>query len=231
MRFARGCDFVRGNDCATGAASADRGPCRSRRGRLVTRTANGRVSAVHCRAEFGAALGDFDHRPKLVIDYDQTVLWSSDDARRILVEPMPLRLVKGKLLVDDVDPRTEFAEFLHNVGPQMERKLIRGPDKRHWAVVRAWRPAGWEGAVCLLCTPSLPLRDIAESGLARELRLTKAEARVLKEFSELSTPKQIAGELGVSLSTVRSHLKTIHAKAAVSSSAELLRLAHTFCSG
>jgi DNA-binding CsgD family transcriptional regulator len=197
----------------------------------MTETANGRVSAVLCQAEFGVALGDFDQRPKLVVDYDQTLLWACDDARRILVEPMPLRLHKGKLLVDDEDPRTEFAEFLHNVGSQVERKLIRGTDKRYWAVVRAWRPAGWEGAVCLMCTPSLPLRDVAESGLARELRLTRAEARVLKEFSELNTPKQIAGALCVSLSTVRSHLKTIHAKAAVSSSAELLRLTHTFCSG
>jgi DNA-binding CsgD family transcriptional regulator len=192
---------------------------------------NSRLSAAICRAEFGSALGDFDHRPKLVVDYDQVVLWSCDDAQKILVDPMPLRLHRGKLLVDDEDSRTEFAEFLHNVGPSVVRKLIRGKVKNHWAVVRAWRPAGWEGAVCLLCTPSLPLRDISESGLARELRLTNAEARVLKEFSELNSPKQIARELGVSLSTVRSHLKTIHAKASVSSSAQLLRLTHTFCSG
>jgi DNA-binding CsgD family transcriptional regulator len=54
---------------------------------------------------------------------------------------------------------------------------------------------------------------------------------VLKEFAELNSPKQIARDLGVSLSTVRSHLKQIHAKAAVTTSLQLLRLTHTFCSG
>ena len=68
------------------------------------------------------------------------------------------------------------------------------------------------------------------SGLAGELKLTNAEVRVLKEFAELNPPKQIARDLGVSLSTVRSHLKQIHAKAEVTTSLQLLRLAHTYCS-
>jgi DNA-binding CsgD family transcriptional regulator len=192
--------------------------------------ANGRLPAAVCRAEFGSALDEFDHRPKLVVDYDQAVLWSCDDAARILDEPMPLCVRKGKLIVSDDELRFEFVEFLHGVGPRMERKLIRGKAERHWAVVRAWKPVGWDRAVCILCSPSLPLRDVVESGLARELKLTKAETRVLKEFAELNSPKQIARQLDVSLSTVRSHLKTIHAKASVSSSAQLLRLTHTFCS-
>lgn len=193
-------------------------------------SADGPPPAAVCRAEFGYALNEFDHRPKLVVDYDQAVLWCCDDTERILDSPMPLCIRAGKLIVDDDELRPEFLEFLHGVGPEMKRKLIRGKGSRHWAVVCAWKPAGWERAVCVLCNPSLPLRDIVESGLVRELRLTKAETRVLKEFAELNSPKQIARNLDVSLSTVRSHLKTIHAKAAVSSSAQLLRLAHTFCS-
>lgn len=192
--------------------------------------ANGRLSAAVCWAEFGSALDEFDHRPKLVVDHDQAVLWCCEDAARILDDPMPLYMRKSKLIVSDDELRAEFIEFLHAVGPRMERKLIRGKAERHWAVVRAWKPAGWDRAVCIVCSPSLPLRDVVESGLARELKLTRAETRVLKEFAELNSPKQIARKLDVSLSTVRSHLKTIHAKAAVSSSAQLLRLAHTFCS-
>jgi DNA-binding CsgD family transcriptional regulator len=192
---------------------------------------NGRISTAACRAEFQSALGKFDQRPKLVVDYDQTVIWCCEDTVRILRSPMPLCVRQGRLVIYDEDLRSDFVDFLHNVGPEVQRKLIRGRAERHWAVVRAWRPAGWEGVVCVLCTPSLPLRDVSESGLATDLKLTNAEARVLKEFSELSSPKQIAVALGVSLSTVRSHLKTIHAKASVSSSAQLLRLAHTYCSG
>jgi DNA-binding CsgD family transcriptional regulator len=189
------------------------------------------VMAEECRAEFAAAFEAFDPRPKLVVDYDRRVLWCCDDAARLLDGPMPLCLRKGKLIVDDDDLRQELVEFLHNVGPDAQRKLIRGKVKRHWAVLRAWKPAHWERAVCILASPSLPLLDIVACGLADELKLTNAEVRVLKEFAELNSPKQIARDLGVSLSTVRSHLKQIHAKAGVTTSLQLLRLTHTFCSG
>jgi len=187
--------------------------------------------ADDCRAEFAAAFDTFDPRPKVVIDYDQKVLWCCDDAPRLLEGPMPLCIRKGKLVVDDEELRQEFVEFLHNVGPVVQRKLIRGKAKRHWAVLRAWKPAHWDRAVCVLASPSLPLEDIVACGLASELRLTNAEIRVLQEFAELNSPKQIARDLGVSLSTVRSHLKQIHAKASVTTSLQLLRLTHTYCSG
>jgi DNA-binding CsgD family transcriptional regulator len=184
-----------------------------------------------CRGGFAATFEDVDTRPKLIVDYDQNLLWCCDDARRLLGETMPLRVVNGKLVVDDEELRQEFVEFLHSAGPVVQRKLIRGKTKRHWAVLRAWKPSHWDQAVCLLASPSVPLQDVVESGLAGALKLTKAEIRVLREFAELNSPKQIARALGVSLSTVRSHLKQIHAKAAVTTSVQLLRLIHTFCSG
>jgi DNA-binding CsgD family transcriptional regulator len=189
------------------------------------------VMADECRAEFAAAFEEHDARPRLVVDYDRTVLWCCENTPRLLDGPMPLCIRGGKLLVDDDALRGEFVEFLHNAGAAISRKLIRGKAKRHWAVLRAWKPAHWDRAVCVLASPSLPLQDIVASGLARELKLTNAEARVLKEFAELNSPKQIARDLGVSLSTVRSHLKQIHAKASVTTSLQLLRLTHTFCSG
>jgi DNA-binding CsgD family transcriptional regulator len=186
--------------------------------------------AEECRTEFAAAFDAFDTRPRIVVDYEQRVLWSCDHAARLLDGPMPLCIRKGKLTVDDEELRGEFVEFLHNLGPEIQRKLIRGKAKRHWAMLRGWKPAHWDGAVCILASPSLPLLDIVGSGLAGELKLTQAEVRVLSAFAELNSPKQIARELGVSLSTVRSHLKQIHAKASVTTSLQLLRLTHTFCS-
>jgi DNA-binding CsgD family transcriptional regulator len=192
--------------------------------------ASAEAMAEECRTEFAAAFDAFDTRPRIVVDYEQRVLWSCDHAARLLDGPMPLCIRKGKLTVDDEELRGEFVEFLHNLGPEIQRKLIRGKAKRHWAMLRGWKPAHWDGAVCILASPSLPLLDIVGSGLAGELKLTQAEVRVLSAFAELNSPKQIARELGVSLSTVRSHLKQIHAKASVTTSLQLLRLTHTFCS-
>ena len=182
------------------------------------------------RAEFAAAFNALDPRPKIVVDDGQRVLWCCDDARRVLESPLPLHIRKGRLTVDDA-LRPGFVEFLRNAGPDVQRKLLRGQSQRHWTLLRAWKPPHWQRAVCVLASPSRPLVDIVASGLAGELNLTKAEVRVLKEFAELNPPKQIARDLGVSLSTVRSHLKQIHAKAAVTTSLQLLRLTHTYCSG
>jgi DNA-binding CsgD family transcriptional regulator len=157
-------------------------------------------------------------------------VWACDDAARLLDENMPLCIRDRKLVIDEDDLKSEFREFVHGAGPMAQRKLIRGKTKRDWAVVRAWKPERWERAVCLLASPSVPLLDIVGSGLSRELKLTNAESRVLKEFAELNSPKRIASDLGVSLSTVRSHLKQIHAKASVTTSMQLLRLTHAFCS-
>jgi DNA-binding CsgD family transcriptional regulator len=192
--------------------------------------ASAEAMAEECRTEFAAAFDAFDTRPRIVVDYEQRVLWSCDHAARLLDGPMPLCIRTGKLTVDDEELRGEFVECLHNLGPEIQRKLIRGKAKRHWAMLRGWKPAHWDGAVCILASPSLPLLDIVGSGLAGELKLTQAEVRVLSAFAELNSPKQIARELGVSLSTVRSHLKQIHAKASVTTSLQLLRLTHTFCS-
>lgn len=198
---------------------------------LMASRAPAEMMADECRAEFAAAFEAFDPRPKIVVDYDQRVLWCCDDAPRLLDGPMPLCIREDMLIIDDDELRGEFVEFLHNVGPDVQRKLVRGKAKRHWAVLWAWRPASWDRAICVLVSPSLPVRDIVSSGMASELKLTNAEVRVLKEFAELNSPKQIARDLGVSLSTVRSHMKQIHAKASVTTSLQLLRLTHTFCSG
>jgi DNA-binding CsgD family transcriptional regulator len=182
------------------------------------------------RAEFAAAFDRFDARPKLVVDADLHILWACDDAHRLLDGRMPLCIRDGKLVVDEEALRVEFLELVHAAGPEVQRKLVRGKAERNWAVVRAWKPDRWDRAVCLQASPSLPVLDIVKSGLAREFRLTQAEVRVLKEFAELNSPKQIASDLGLSLSTVRSHLKQIHAKASVTTSQQLLRLTHSFCS-
>lgn len=187
-------------------------------------------SADECRAEFGSAFESFDSRPKLVVDHDQNVLWCCDDAPQILQSPLPLRVGDGKLIIENRKARGEFVEFLRGVGRGVTRKLVRGKSNRHWIVVRAWKSKSLRDSACIVCSPSMPLRDVVESGLVRELGLTRAEARVLAKFAELNSPKQIARDLGITLNTVRSYLKAIHAKASVTSSIQLLRMVHTFCS-
>jgi DNA-binding CsgD family transcriptional regulator len=196
----------------------------------MERSALADPDAAGYRNEFNSVREIFDARPKLVVGHHQEVLWCCEHAPRILKRPMPLILRDGKLSVADDELRGDLIEFLNHVGPHVERKLIRAKAQPHWLVLRAWKPAVSERAVCIVCSPSLPVRGVDESGLAMALKLTKAESRVLQEFAELRSPKEIARSLGLSVSTVRSHLKAIHAKALVTTSLQLLRLVHSFCS-
>jgi DNA-binding CsgD family transcriptional regulator len=77
---------------------------------------------------------------------------------------------------------------------------------------------------------SVPHRGVDESGLARALRLTAAETRVLDQFARLNSPREIAERMQISLSTVRSHLKQIHSKAGVETAVQLTQLVRGFCS-
>jgi DNA-binding CsgD family transcriptional regulator len=45
----------------------------------------------------------------------------------------------------------------------------------------------------------------------------------------MQTPRKIAQDLGISVGTVRSHLKQIYSKAEVESAVQLLRLTHEYC--
>ena len=52
---------------------------------------------------------------------------------------------------------------------------------------------------------------------------------MLDLFARLHTPSQISEALGISVATVRSHLKQIYSKAEVESAVQLLRLTGGYC--
>jgi DNA-binding CsgD family transcriptional regulator len=64
---------------------------------------------------------------------------------------------------------------------------------------------------CSICVASVP-PSIDEERARVLYSLSAAEARVASVIATGRTPRQIAGELGVSLHTVRTHLKNLFAK-------------------
>jgi DNA-binding CsgD family transcriptional regulator len=175
-------------------------------------------------------LGSIDARPRVVIDRDRRLLWSSDNAASLLAPPVPLRLTGGRLTTDSATTTNALTEFVEAVGFECDSMLLRGESRRHWAMVIAWSSRDHPDDVCLLLNLSVPHRGVAESGLARALRLTAAETRVLDQFARLNSPREIAERMQISLSTVRSHLKQIHSKAGVETAVQLTQLVRGFCS-
>lgn len=170
-----------------------------------------------------------DRSPRLLIDNHCNVLWQSADSARLLQPPLPLWLRGGKVHASGGSGggRT-WPSFIENLGEEGERLLITGKASA-WVLVRGWAARfGDRRLVFLKCALSWPLRDVASSGLARDFGLTKSECAVLDAFARLARPNEIAEQLQVSLSTVRSHLKQIHTKMSVSSSVQLMRITRAY---
>lgn len=71
----------------------------------------------------------------------------------------------------------------------------------------------------------LVINDGRTRALAHAFSLSQAELRILKMMVKGLRPKEIAFEVGVSLNTVRSHLRTLYAKMQVSGYDEALTYA------
>lgn len=83
-----------------------------------------------------------------------------------------------------------------------------------------------DGAHRVITSIAPPVR--AERGvlaLSRLFGLTCAESRVLAHLTDDRTPSEIANELGVSLTTVRSHLQAMFQKTGARRQPELVKLA------
>ncbi|MGX7952836.1 helix-turn-helix transcriptional regulator [Tsuneonella sp. HG249] len=187
------------------------------------------VAATDFNPCFEQMLGVIDARPRVVVDRERRVLWESPDAARLLQSPSPLHISGGVLGTDHASSTSTLAEFLEDASTACDSLLIRSRTQRHWAMILAWTPKGLSNTVCVLANLSIPYKSVKESGLARALQLTAAEARVLDEFSLMRCPREIADNLNISLSTVRTHLKQIHSKSGVASAVQLTQLVRGYC--
>lgn len=189
-----------------------------------------RAATFDLESTFDRWLGSLDARPRLVINRELKIVWQSNKAAELMRQPVPLRLNEGYLGADTDAALNELAEFIEGVGEECSTLLVQGNERKHWAMVMALSPQEDPSLVCLMLNLSVPHRSVEQSGLAKALGLTVCEARVLDQFSRLNSTREIAGNLGVSLSTVRSHMKQIHSKAGVGSAVQLTQLVRGYCS-
>jgi len=71
--------------------------------------------------------------------------------------------------------------------------------------------------------------DAQQSGMATAFKLTKAECRVIDAMAMMEPPAQIAARLGVSVHTIRTHIRRIYSKLAVRSQIQFMRLTMAYC--
>lgn len=176
-------------------------------------------------------------QPAWVLRPDATIEFSNESARRLFVSVPWVRVRSGRLgAIGDLEQAALCAALnLTSIGVgQACVATIAEPHGLHRIVLRFARLAAdspyvkaWPRA-CALLLLELPVPDESETQwLARmvhQFHLTAAEARLLRQFVTGVTLTAAAESVGLSIHTVRSHLRSIYDKTGCRRQAELMRL-------
>ena len=120
-----------------------------------------------------------------------------------------------------------FARALGGVAASAVVTLPCGSRKTLWRLSfgRIDQGDGVDGVVVLMLIDPPADSSGTLRALQRLFALTAAEARVLALLMDDCRPREIAGELGISITTVRSHLQALFAKTGTRRQSELVALA------
>ena len=173
-----------------------------------------------------------DGRPRAAVGRDLSILWCNPAARRLLVEPSPLVIRNDHLCPAVGAENAGVASFLTRLNSAPERLYVRDAEVDRGILLTAWADTidGHHIAFIEFALRELPF-DAHESGMARAFGLTKAECRVVDALAVMEPPSQIATRLGVSVHTIRTHVRRIYAKLAVRSQMQFMRLTMAYCGG
>jgi len=181
----------------------------------------------------------FDHLPLalLLLDLDGRVLEFNAETSRMLEHVAGIRIASGSLRLRDPGAQAQLREYLHRAAnpqgaPPSEAIAIAGSDGGFALLHLCALPACSGGALrphglvlASLCLPAQPACERFAASLLRvALDLTASEATVVLSLRNHHDPAEVAAELGLAVSTVRSHLKHAFRKTGTSRQGELLRL-------
>lgn len=176
---------------------------------------------------------DIDQRPRLVLDHADRIVWSNAAARRMLRPPRPVVIEGDRLEMADKAVEATARRLIHEADGQVRRMSLGGGDSEQLSLVlNAWAAGtGSHRQVFIRINLLEATLGVEESGLAEAYGLTPAEAVVLDCLLSLEPPGEIARRQGLSINTVRTHVRRIYAKMGVSTQPQLINLGMVFCSG
>ena len=185
-----------------------------------------RLGSSRARHWLAATLDEIDYG-MLLLHEGAHVLQVNHAARGELDGAHPLQLHGHELRARHLHDAAPLADALRAAGERGLRRLLTLGDGEHRASVSVVPlPAGDDrfGPVTLLI---LGKRQVCEllsvQGFARGHGLTSAETRVLAALCQGTPPAEIAVQLGVAISTVRTQISTIRSKTGAQSIRALVR--------
>jgi DNA-binding CsgD family transcriptional regulator len=171
-----------------------------------------------------------------LVNLQADILYKNTHAEQILAQRAIAQCLHGKLVIDAPQAR-RLDRVLASVsreigdGPAAGCLALTAPDGSVWILQIRTRPfAGMGDAATVVIVLREVLLDLdAAAALVSNLfALTRAERRVLPAVVRLGTLGEIAASLGLSETTIRTHLGNIFAKTGTKSRKDLVRLVGGF---
>lgn len=161
----------------------------------------------------------------LLVTLDGQLRYANRSALRELQRGAPLALAQGKLKLCDSSDEAVLRSALDDARRTRRRIIVLGRNGN--AVSLAVLPlagVGGEGQTLALLTfgKRRTCEPLTVALFAQALKVTGAEARVLQALCGGAKPEAVAAELGVAVSTVRTHISNLRTKTQTANIRELV---------
>jgi DNA-binding CsgD family transcriptional regulator len=161
----------------------------------------------------------------VVVDALQRVLHANRAARSRLRSPCALVLDEGRLECLDVEDAARVEAGVQAAANRGLRRLVTVGHKgaaTTLSIVPLPRLPNGAASVLLMVSREHVCEPLSAQCFARAHGLTLAESRVLQALCDGARPVQIAAQLEVALSTVRTHIGTLRGKTGAASISDLV---------
>jgi len=164
-----------------------------------------------------------------ILGLDLVLVWENDAARAIFEDGRHLVRSGGKVACADKGQAASLQTFLSGLGDGSGVWACRSQDGSH-LLVRAdvLGLPGIEPAVVLTLCSAEARRPSLWADLTQVFGLTAAEAAIAKRLVGGDRAEIVARDLGVSLETVRTHIRRIYNKLSIGSREELFSVINPF---
>ncbi len=167
------------------------------------------------------------------------ITYMNHSAERLLKSGSSLKATNGRLAAVQPRARESFSRALSlsvegKAPPTTGRHFIALPGAEGAGFVANILPLQWHqgrnplpslpGAAAVIVQDPAASAEIPTEALAELYGLTRAEGRVLELIARGQTPQDAADVLGVTLTTVKTHLQKVFAKTETARQAELVQL-------
>lgn len=158
-----------------------------------------------------------DSIARVMLDDQQMVLWSNGAADTLFSRRAGLEIRGSMLCASDPVCAEAFLGFLASCAVAAATWCIKQPKQDGWLLLRGRCLNAATKVIGLCLTDASDRRSVTYEQLDVAFGLTRAEHRILLDLLEGNDAETLAARHGLSLDTIRSHIRHIYSKLGVRS--------------